>query len=109
MNTDTHKAILHTAFTSGQKNASAVKPEFGCNISDMTAELEPRFNNVPSRLAELARMIPNDIAVSDPDETLTFGELDQRVDEIWRGLLGTDIFGITDDFVQIGGHSSTGE
>ncbi|MDC9582295.1 AMP-binding protein [Xenorhabdus sp. PR6a] len=80
MNTDTHKAILHTALTTGQKNSPAVKPEFNRNISHMTADLEPWFNNVPSRLAELAKMIPNAIAVSDPHETLTFGEFNQRIE-----------------------------
>ncbi|MDC9598439.1 thioester reductase domain-containing protein [Xenorhabdus anantnagensis] len=80
MNTYTHKAILHTAFTTGQKNSPAVETEFDSNISQMTADLKPWFKNVPSRLAELAKSIPNDIAVSDPDETLTFGELDQRIE-----------------------------
>ncbi|WP_323858806.1 amino acid adenylation domain-containing protein [Xenorhabdus doucetiae] len=80
MNTDTHKAILHTALTTGQKNSPAVQLEFDRNISHMTADLEPWFNNVPSRLAELAKMIPNAIAVSDPHETLTFGELNQRIE-----------------------------
>ncbi|CAM3789778.1 thioester reductase domain-containing protein [Xenorhabdus thuongxuanensis] len=87
MNTYTHKAILHTAFTTGQKKSSAVEPEFNCNISYMTAELEPWFKNVPSRLAKLAKGIPNEIAVSDPHETLTFGQLDQRIENAAHVLL----------------------
>ncbi|OKP00571.1 thioester reductase domain-containing protein [Xenorhabdus eapokensis] len=87
MNTYTHKAILHTAFTTGQKKSSAVEPEFNCNISYMTAELEPWFENVPSRLAKLAKGIPNEIAVSDPHETLTFGQLDQRIENAAHVLL----------------------
>ncbi|WP_244183379.1 thioester reductase domain-containing protein [Xenorhabdus kozodoii] len=81
MNTYTHKAILHTALTTGQKNAPAVAPEFTSIISCMTAELVPWFKSVPSRLSELAKSIPNEIAVSDPYETLTFGELDQRIEK----------------------------
>ncbi|WP_245758995.1 thioester reductase domain-containing protein [Xenorhabdus koppenhoeferi] len=81
MNTYTHKAILHTAFT-GQKFSPAIDIETKTNsdISQMTEDLEPWFKNVPSRLAELANVIPNDIAVSDPHETLTFGELHQRIE-----------------------------
>ncbi|MEQ1976859.1 thioester reductase domain-containing protein [Xenorhabdus sp. SGI240] len=80
MNTYTHKAILHTAFTTGQKNSPAVETEFNRNIRHMTAELEPWFKNVPVRLVELAKSIPNEVAVADPHETLTFGELNQRID-----------------------------
>ncbi len=79
MNTYTHKAILHTALTTGQKNSPAVDTEFNRHISQITATLEPWFKNVPARLSEVAKSIPNDIAVSDPHETLTFGELDRRI------------------------------
>ncbi len=79
MNTYTHKAILHTAFT-GQKSSPADDTEIDSNISHMISTLEPWFKNVPSQLAELAKVVPDDIAVSDPHETLTFGELNQRID-----------------------------
>ncbi|CEE91237.1 Putative non-ribosomal peptide synthetase (fragment) [Xenorhabdus nematophila str. Anatoliense] len=79
MNTHTHKAILHTAFT-GQKLSPATDMKMNSNISQMTAELDPWFKNVPSRLAELADVLPNDIAVSDPYEMLTFGELHLRIE-----------------------------
>ncbi|MBD2781750.1 thioester reductase domain-containing protein [Xenorhabdus szentirmaii] len=79
MNTYTHKAILHTAFT-GQKFSPAGPSEMEGKISYMTAELEPWFKNVPSRLAELARILPNDIAISDSYEMLTFSELNQRIE-----------------------------
>ncbi|WP_244185976.1 long-chain fatty acid--CoA ligase [Xenorhabdus ishibashii] len=87
MNTYTHKAILHTAFTTGQKNSPAVGLEFNRNISHMTAELKPWFKNVPSRLAELAKSIPNEIVVSDPHETLTFGQLEQCIENAAHVLL----------------------
>ncbi|WP_237386979.1 thioester reductase domain-containing protein [Xenorhabdus sp. Sc-CR9] len=88
MNTYTHKAILHTAFT-GQKFSPAIDIDIEINsdVSQMTEELEPWFKNVPSRLAELANVIPNDIAVSDPHETLTFGELHQRIENAAYVLL----------------------
>ncbi|MDX7992443.1 amino acid adenylation domain-containing protein [Xenorhabdus sp. psl] len=79
MNTYTHKAILHTAFT-GQKLSPADDIEITDNLSYMAVALEPWFKNVPSRLAELAKVVPNDPAVSDPQETLTFGELHQRIE-----------------------------
>ncbi|WP_232369977.1 thioester reductase domain-containing protein [Xenorhabdus lircayensis] len=79
MNTHTHKAILHTAFT-GQKSSPAGDTEMNSNISRMTAALDPWFKNVPSRLAELAKVVPNDIAVSDLYEMLSFGELHQRIE-----------------------------
>lgn len=56
MNTDTHKAILHTAFTTGQKKSSVVEAEFHRNISHMTAELEPCFKNVPSGSRDFSRI-----------------------------------------------------
>ncbi|AOM42093.1 amino acid adenylation domain-containing protein [Xenorhabdus hominickii] len=80
MNTYTHKAILHTAFT-GQKSYPADNDtEINSNISHMEEYLEPWFKNVPSRLAELAKIVPHHMAVSDPHETLTFGELNQRIE-----------------------------
>ncbi|MBE8597699.1 hypothetical protein [Xenorhabdus sp. BG5] len=56
MNTYTHKAILHTAFTTGQKNYPAVEAEFYRNISYMTAELEPWFKNVTSGSRDFSRI-----------------------------------------------------
>ncbi|PHM37090.1 amino acid adenylation enzyme/thioester reductase family protein,thioester reductase-like protein [Xenorhabdus mauleonii] len=91
MNTYTHKAILHTAFT-GQKSSPALDTETAfdteniSNISQMTAELKPWFTNVPARLAELAQTVPNDTAVSDPHETLTFGVLNQRIEKAAQTL-----------------------
>ncbi|MGJ0628922.1 amino acid adenylation domain-containing protein [Xenorhabdus bovienii] len=78
MNTHTHKAILHTAFT--EQTSSPDDNINSSNISHRIAALEPWFDDVPSRLAKLAKTIPNDIAVSDPYETLAFGELQQRVE-----------------------------
>ncbi|MBD2813322.1 thioester reductase domain-containing protein [Xenorhabdus sp. Flor] len=79
MNTYTHKAILHTAFT-GQKSPFSNNPDINSNnISYMEKKLQPWFDNVPSRLAKLAKTMPNDTAVSDQHGTLAFGELQKRV------------------------------
>ncbi|MBD1227677.1 hypothetical protein [Xenorhabdus griffiniae] len=56
MNTDTHKAILHTAFTTGQKDSSVIEAKFHRNISHMIAEPEPWFKNVPSGSRDFARI-----------------------------------------------------
>ncbi len=79
MNTYTHKAILHTAFIGQQSSFSNPSDINDINISYMEKTLQPWFDNVPSRLAKLAKIAPHDIAVSDPHGILEFGELQQRV------------------------------
>ncbi|PHM33208.1 amino acid adenylation domain-containing protein [Xenorhabdus innexi] len=79
MNTYTHKAILHTAFIGQPTSFTNFTDISKNNISYMEKPLQPWFDNVPSRLAKLAKIIPHDIAVSDPHGILEFGELQQRV------------------------------
>ncbi|OTA19319.1 amino acid adenylation enzyme/thioester reductase family protein [Xenorhabdus beddingii] len=113
MNTHTHKAILHTAFT-GQKSSPVGAAAIESHLSCMTAALEPWFDNVPSRLAELAKSGKRDQKrLEDVAERLNASydkvqpqtETEKRVYTIWCHLLETDAFGVTDDFFQIGGNS----
>ncbi|MDE9484245.1 thioester reductase domain-containing protein, partial [Xenorhabdus bovienii] len=52
------------------------------------------------RLDEVAERLNASYDVVQPQT-----ETEKRVYAIWRDLLATDVFGITDDFFQIGGHS----
>ncbi|MDR0218102.1 MAG: amino acid adenylation domain-containing protein [Enterobacteriaceae bacterium] len=79
MNTYTHKAILHTAFTEQKSSFSNNIDINGVNISHIEKPFQPWFDNVPSQLAKLAKTMPNDIAVSDLHGKLAFSELHQRV------------------------------